>query len=79
MLSTTRRTPVTTPAPGVIPNTTNGPVSQEPMAWLYTVPPSLPGNMNQNFVKTGAVYNYLKNPQTVTLNVPEMTERLKLV
>jgi uncharacterized integral membrane protein len=32
MLSTTRRTPVTTPAPGVIPSTTNGPVSQEPPA-----------------------------------------------
>jgi uncharacterized integral membrane protein len=32
MLSTTRRTPVTTPGPGVIPNTTNGTVSQEPSA-----------------------------------------------
>ena len=32
MLSTTRGTPVTTPAPGVIPDTTSGPVSQEPPA-----------------------------------------------
>ena len=32
MLSTTRRTPITRPAPGVIPGTTNGPVSLEPPA-----------------------------------------------
>jgi hypothetical protein len=32
MLSTTRRTPVTTLAPGVIQDTTNGPVSHEPPA-----------------------------------------------
>jgi hypothetical protein len=32
MLSTTCGTPATTPAPGVIPDTTNGPVSLEPLA-----------------------------------------------
>src|SRR5207302_8085112 len=38
MLSNTRRTPVSSPGPGVIPDGTNGPVSQEPPAAVPNTP-----------------------------------------